>query len=179
MECHCFEALDGSVSPYPVRSEDGFTRVEVELEAGGSLMLRLRPGNGQTAAQPEPEVVLPLKPKWRIRREDPNALVLEMFRFARDGQAMSGQAYPILAIQDELLSQGFTGELTLETGFENEIPLENLRLALEYPKQQRLELDGVPLLNDPTGCYRCFAFETVALPRLEPGPPYVDHPAAF
>lgn len=169
MECHCFEALDGSISPYSVRPEDGFTRVEVELEAGGSLMLRLRPGQGQTAVPSGPEVVLPLKPEWRVRREDPNALVLEMFRFARDGQAMSGQAYPILAIQDELLSQGFTGELTLETGFENKIPLENLRLALEYPKQQRLELDGVPLSNAPTGCYRCFAFETVALPRLEPG----------
>lgn len=125
------------------------------------MMLRLRPGSPRSAPAPKTPVAhLALKGEWRIRRENPNALVLEMFRYARAGEALSAQAFPVLAIQDVLLQQAYVGEIELEARFCLKDALHGLRLALESPRQQRLWLDGAPLPNAPDGNYITFACAT-------------------
>lgn len=167
--CQRFCEFDGSILPFAAAAENGETRVSVELPEGGTLLLRLTPGEPRPAKPARPETALPLPSAWRFRREEPNALVLEMYRFARAGEALSDQTYPILAIQDLLAAEGYRGEVTLQAEFRLESAMTGLRLALERPEQQRLELDGRALSNRPQGHYRCFAFETLALPGLSAG----------
>lgn len=168
--CQRFQEMDGSIVPYPVCAEGEHTVAPIELPEGGSMMLRFSPGKSDLLPAPaKPAAQMSLHPQWRLHREAPNALVLEMFRFAREGEALSGQSYPILAIQDILLSEKYTGNLTLETQFFLEKPLTGLRLALEHPELQQLAIDGVPIANAPDGTYVCFAFETLPLPDLAEG----------
>lgn len=168
--CERFQERDGSIAAWPAWARGGETCVPIDLPEGGSMMLRLRPGAPRSAPAPQTPVAhLALKGEWRIRRENPNALVLEMFRYARAGEALSAQAFPVLAIQDVLLQQAYVGEIELEARFCLKDALHGLRLALESPRQQRLWLDGAPLPNAPDGNYITFAFETLPLPPLAAG----------
>ena len=132
-------------------------------------MLRLSPGEAQVPRPAPAEAVLPLRPEWRLHREEPNALVLEMYRYALAGGPLSEETYPILAIQDRLLKVGYNGELMLQTHFELAEPMSGLKLAVEYPREQRIAIDGFAIDSEPDGCYRCFAFETLPLPALDAG----------
>lgn len=167
--CDRFFERDGTVLPFATTHEDDRTIIPVELDAGETLMLRLRAGQPLAECALIPEIVLPLKPQWTTRRENPNALVLEMFRFARENEPLSEQNFPILAIQDLLLQEQYCGALVLQTEFELEQPISGLKLAMEYPQLQQIELDGVPISNVSDGTYLCFAFETLSLPALSAG----------
>ncbi|MBQ3080433.1 MAG: hypothetical protein IJC48_10635 [Clostridia bacterium] len=166
----CFEPACGSISPFPSLQSDGVTRLPVQLTEGGSLMLRVSTSLPTSAPKPLlPQVHLPLNPEWRFRREDPNALVLERFRFGRGAAVESKRLYPLLGIQDHLVREKYTGDVTLETDFILKKPMKGLKLSAEHPEQQTFLLDGKPLLNSPDGSYLCFAFETLPLPDLTAG----------
>ena len=167
--CCRYNELDGRITPFGSLYEGDETVVPVTLPAGGSLMLRLTPGEAQVLRQTSPEVSLPLRPEWRLRREDPNALVLEMYRYACAGEKLSDKAFPILAIQDRLLKAAYDGDLTLQTQFELAKPMAGLKLAVEYPRDQRIDIDGASISSEPDGHYLCFAFETLPLPELSAG----------
>lgn len=169
--CQRFREWDGSVTSHPATMENGETSAPVDLPEGGSLLLRMAP-DAPPASEPvekTPTACVPLGREWRVRRESPNALVLEMFRFARGGEGLSGQTYPILAIQDILLEEAYAGELTLTADFRLETPLTGLQLAVEYPQAQAFFIDGAPIANAPVGTYLCFGFETLPLPDLAAG----------
>ncbi len=167
--CERFMEFDGSVIPCGAELEEGSTAVPIELPEGGTLLLRFRAGQPEAAEAVSPRAVLPLKAKWKFRREDPNALVIEMFRFAREGEELSDQPYPILAIQDILLREKYTGTIALQASFELKKALKGLRLALEYPEQQEICIDGAKISSIPDGRYRTFGFETLPLPDLDAG----------
>ena len=168
-EAQLFEPLHGSITAAPAVQENGVTRVPVELTEGGSRMLRLRPGKAAAPVPAAAAVRLAMPDGWRFARENENAMVLEMFRFARDGEELSELTFPVLSIQEQLLQEGYHGDLVLETRFRLEKELSGLQLVTERPELQTLLLDGQPLDNTPNGSYRCFAFETLPLPALAAG----------
>ena len=167
--CARYEEMDGSVTAYGGEYDDAATTVRVDLPAGGTVMLRFTPGECVAVETAAAQASLPITRGWRFHREDPNALVLEMYRYACQGQEMSRETYPILAIQDRLLKAGYRGEVTLETRFRLDKPISGLRLAVEYPREQSIFVDGKEICHDPVGQYICFAFETLPLPDLSQG----------
>ena len=167
--CDRFMEFNGSIIPHPAGFENGFTSVPVELPEGGTMLLCLHDGHPKSVEAPSPRPTLPLKNEWKFRREDPNALVMEMFRFAREGETLSDQPYPVMAIQDILLKEQYTGIITLQTVFELKNPLTGLKLALEYPAQQEISVDDIAISNLPDGRYLTFGFETLLLPDLDAG----------
>ncbi len=164
-----FRPEDGAVTPAPARLDGGETRVEITLPEGGSALLRLRPGAPACPSEAKPARVLPLEGGWRLTRHMPNALVLEYFRFATEGEPMGERAYPILAIQRMLTERAYRGELTLETRFETEIPLKDAKLMLENPAAHTLYLDGVEFGSEADGFFAARSFRTVQLPDIAPG----------
>lgn len=167
--CQRWQEMDGSVSPYPCAHRRGETEISLCLPEGGALLLHLEKGPALPPVAPSPQASLALTGPWRLRRLDPNALVLEMFRFTRGEEPLGEKTYPILAIQDKLLKEGYRGPVCLETAFRLNRPLTGLKLAVERPRQQAFFLDGAPLAGKPAGYYRAFGFETIALPPLEAG----------
>ena len=73
---------------------------------------------------------------WRVERENPNGLLLEMFRFARGDEALSAKTYPILTIQAILLGENYTGPVTLETSFRTAVRISSPHLSTECPEEQ-------------------------------------------
>ena len=180
-KCERFCEYDGSICTWPSSVNAGFSNVPVDLPEGGTLMLRMTAGKPALPVVEEDYICKSVRQQWKVTRKDPNVLVLEYFRFAREGENLSDKTYPIIAIQ-EILEKGsqytssgliegspYAGEITLETSFRLNKPISRLRLALEYPELQRLELDGKPLGNTSTGRYVCFGFETIDLPALDSG----------
>ena len=146
------------------------------MPEGGSLLLRLQKAEKEDKKSscfgekaPESRVCLPVKSKWKVKREDPNALVLEMFRFAREGGELSTQDYPISAIQDLLRKQKYEGEILLETQFTCAQAFEGLELVVEYPEKQRINLDGREIDSNAVGFYRTFGLEKLFLGQVEAG----------
>ncbi len=169
--CERFSETDGEIYGHSAEYANGETRVPADIAAGGSLMLRLRRGTPKTVdAKPKSVIKTPLRAaEWRMKREDPNALILEMFRFATRGEPLSDETYPVISIQERLLKVEYEGELELSADFTLKCPMGCLKLAIESPETQRLEIDGKPVSSAPDGKYICFAFETVPLPDLSAG----------
>ncbi len=168
-ECERFMEFDGSVQPYDAHIENGATVAPIDLPEGGTVLLRMKGGQPKEQESAGARAVLPLRPEWKFRRENPNALVIEMFRFAREGETLSDQVYPILAVQDILLKEKYTGEVTLQAEFELMKPLSGLKLALEYPAQQEISIDGAVISSVSDGRYLAFGFETIPVPDLSAG----------
>lgn len=189
-ECQRFRELDGTVEAYDTVVSEGQTCVMVDMPEGSSLLLRFRKSaakaeesgaklpNGsereseaikQAKQSKAPMVYMPLHTEWHFKREDPNALVLEMYHFAREGEALSEKDYPIVAIQSILQEEEYEGQVTLETFFELAQEMDGLSLVLEKPKQLCVEVDGTKIDKKVQGTYRTFGFETIPLEHLEAG----------
>lgn len=168
--CQRFQEYDGTVETYPSSNEDDKTVVTIDMPEGSSLLLRFQKGAAKEASAPSQATLsIPLANDWTFKRNDPNALVLEMYHFARENEEISREAYPIAAIQSILQKEEYIGDVTLETSFELAKEMTGLFLSLEHPKQQQLELDGEPISNQANGTYRAFGFETIPLDHLKEG----------
>lgn len=161
---------DGSIRALACSYEGDSTQIPVALTAGGSLMISLVPGRQQawplTAACTKQ---ISLRPSWNCRRRDPNALLLEMCRFACGDEPLSAKEYPILALQEILTARDYHGEIQLAYTFETRIDLSGIRLVLEAPEKQAIQLDGKPIANQADGIYLTSAFQTITLPQIAAG----------
>ena len=169
--CRRFEAADGGIRPESACQAAGETRVEIRLAAGEAEMLECAPGGEERKDTPARCAweEMKLTGGWRVERENPNGLLLEMFRFARGDEALSAKTYPILTIQAILLGENYTGPVTLETSFRTAVRISSPHLSTECPEEQEITLDGRKISSVPDGIWRCHAFKTLPLPDLAPG----------
>lgn len=167
-----FNPQNGEIAVYPTTICEDYTEIKITLLGGESIMLSLTPAckaEKQMQNRDGAEISLELPTQWTARRNAPNALLLEMFRFAKDGEAMSEKTYPILAIQEILDSQDYHGGITLECEFETRIKLTGAKLVTENPELQRIFLDGAEISGTPDDYYLDRSFETLALPEISEG----------
>lgn len=164
-----YAAETGEICAYPATISAGTTSIPLNLAAGASVMLALRVAESAVPAETDVETVRPLPARWTGTRRDPNVLMCEFFRFARDGAPLSADTYPILTIQEILSAADYHGFLTLSYEFQTRIPLHGAHLVTESPLDQTFLLDDVPVASHPDGWFRDKAFETVPLPDIAPG----------
>ncbi|GHU73577.1 hypothetical protein AGMMS49992_12620 [Clostridia bacterium] len=161
---------DGQIIPIGVNIISEQTCVPVNLEPGGSQLIRLvKSAPPQQPVPSKRSIHFPLTGEWSCKRLDPNALVLEMYRFARNDDALSAKVYPILTIQEILTKEEYRGELTLQCEIESRVALNGLKLSLESPLNQSIQLDGISIPNTPTGFFVDRSFETIPLPDIAAG----------
>ena len=176
----------------------GTWRISTSLAALGSrlfLICSRLPSGVTPEPRPTPGVVarsLVLDGRWRIRRSDPNPVVLDHFE-AASGDGPFGPPEYVLALDDRLRQQlqlpcrggampqpylrsreeGETIRLRLRTTFFCEtLPGAPVRLALEFPERYRIALNGTPVApDDESGwyCDRSLRCLPLALSAFRPG----------
>ncbi len=161
----------GESAEYPTEPNGDTTDIRVELPAGSSIMLCVSlDSKAQQCRVPRKTVSqFSLEHKWQINRLDKNALLLEMFRFAREGEPLSAKSYPILAIHEILSAENYCGNISLECEFKSDVDVLNAQLVLESPSSHKIKLDGIEISNCADGFYHDRSFETVSLPLISTG----------
>lgn len=161
--------MNGTSDILPSTLDNGKTVLEFTLPEGGNKLLALTRGGGK-GEPPKNEVkkVLELKAPLSVKRDSPNALLLEFAKFKTTYRDFSDE-YPILAIQHLLEDDGYSGDVTLEFNFKSEMDIDGSFLALEDSEMVSVELNGVRVPSLKCGYYVSRDFETLALPRIRRG----------
>jgi hypothetical protein len=182
----CWEGRDGEQRRLPAVYDAGAdrTRIKIQIEEGGSLMLSLEKSQALPAGQvesPAPvQTVMSGTGPWQVRRRDANALLLEFCRYRKSEADPWSALYPILAVQEKLTDDAYVGPLSLQFAFNSSIPLAGLKLALEDPEACTVILDGQRVGSQPDGYYLAKAFSCLRLPAMvEAGPHLVEIRRSF
>jgi len=117
----CLDADTGVETPLQCQAADGALRAELEIPAGGCLLLRL------TTSQAHLPPVTLVEPRTVslqaevVQRLDDNALLLDRATWRlRDG-GWSAQALPLRDLSRYLVNQNYAGPLSLRLVFESDI----------------------------------------------------------
>ena len=158
--------LTGEVTAMPVERAGSHVVVETYLDPTGSLLLvqdhAMEPIQLEEHDDEGMETVdeIALEEPWRIRRKDPNALVLDMARWRlhgaprRNGAPNDDSWYgpdPLWKVLGPV--HGHVGQFTLEFAIEiDEVPDEgDVFLVLETPQAFRIAVNGEPVPDEDAG----------------------------
>ena len=165
-----WDGFSKRVTPIACRDAHGATEIQVTIPEGGSLMIHTEETEETHALVKEipMETSYPLSDRWQIKRREKNVLLLEFCSFAREGEEY-GEEYPVLAVHQQLVEEGYRGELKQKYTFHTDRPMEGLSLALEDAAEHRILLNGEEVTSCPVGYYMAKSFETVSLPIARKG----------
>ena len=189
-----FDTLQGKTRLLEAVHRDGWTVLQYDLFGNDSLLLRLCPAKAArtrvfTGGKPctmQSRHILP--EPFAYEMDEPNALLLDRFEYALDGEAYHGAeemlkldnslrkrlgwplrcealAQPYIRIQKECRDH----QLRLKTTFFSDTMLDNCDLALEEAAYCSGTLNGQPLDMSPKGYYVDPAIVKVRLPEIRPG----------
>lgn len=145
------------------------TGTHFTVPAGGALRLVFQEGECPPAPCRQ-TVSRPLPFDWQIKRNSPNALVLEFARFKRESDlCFSAQDYPVLAVHEMLTDEKYTGIVTLRFEVTCAENVSNCALALEDPEAFTVTCNGEKLTSCASGFFCAKEFETLPLPPLKKG----------
>jgi len=144
-----WDAVTGEVRELGAAVEGGRTWLSLELPPIGSSLLVLRPG---TPAAPEAPAKLEVREVelgeagWRVRRLDPNALVLDYCYYCVDGEPWRGPV-PVWRAHREIASRGVGAGFALRFEFECAVDPRgrNIKLVIESPHLYEVEVNGKPV----------------------------------
>ena len=113
-------------------------------------------------------VSLPLKSHFEVERKHKNVLLMEYCRYKK-GDGEYSEEYPVVAVQQQLVEDNYTGELTQKYTFYAEREFDGLELALEDAEQHKIFFNGEEIEVKVNGYYWAKAFEKVALGKAKKG----------
>ncbi len=144
---------------HAVRSAGDITiKVPLFLEAGESTVLLIGDDDLESFTQTSSPRgtsahAWPLT-EWEGERLEPNALPIDMAKFRKGNEPLS-PLMPILAIQEFLNKQNYSGPLTLALTFEADYVPASAQLVMEHPERchisvndQRVAYNGLPYWHD-------------------------------
>lgn len=162
-----FDAETGESAPLPGRSDGERTVFPFTVCEGGSVLIEVRHGEAvQAENAPSVDMEYRLDGGFDVSRGNDNVLLLEYCRYKKsEDAAYSEKDYPVLAVHERLLAEGYEGDIFLEFTFESELAGLPLRLALEDPAMQEICLNGVPANGSDGGrYYMAKEFKVINLP---------------
>jgi hypothetical protein len=155
---------DGSFRPVRVTEKNQLLEIPLELEPAQSVLLTLSKDADSNSEEPVPyDLVASLSPRrvslgdWKVERLDDNAMVLDYARWALADGAWSSGAAPVIALQDALNQQRYSGWVSLQyTVNAKKLSQEKtVRLIVENHERfairvngKRVEYDGLPFQID-------------------------------
>ncbi len=136
-----WNTLTGEISSMSASIKEGRTWVRVRLPPIGSALIVLRPGQ-PVRAQRELKKVgeIEVMGEWRIRRLDPNVLVLDYCRYSI-GEGFS-DVLPLWKAWREIVRRGVGTPFTLRFEFECQVRPSKALLVVENPRAYRFRLNG-------------------------------------
>ena len=184
------DTLTGQSAPKHAKYEEGWTVLEQDFPAHGSILLSLVPGRSET---PNPklttrEEIVRLDSPVPISLSEPNVLLLDQAWFRVDGGEWEGPEETLRIeniLRDRLGLRKHNGDvpqpwldtapkpelarLELRFDFESNVSVNGAHLAQERPQDAVLRLDGIPVPNQVTGYFVDESIKQVALPSISPG----------
>lgn len=148
------------------RYKNGQTEIDITLAEGGNALICTEKTKGIQNSSTEninSVSILPISPKFDLKRNAPNVLLMEYCSFKREGGEY-GDEYPILAVQQILVEEDYHGKLTQKFTFRTDFVIKGLKIALEDAAEHTILMNGIPVEAAVDGYYRAKAFETVSLP---------------
>ncbi|HEY3780357.1 MAG TPA: hypothetical protein VGL56_04680 [Fimbriimonadaceae bacterium] len=184
------ETVTGETQELPANYESGWTTIQHDFPAHGSLLLQLDPGRSELAVPQEPTYTeyIRLTEPMKITLSEPNVLLLDQARY-RIGDGEWNEPEETLRIENIVQKQlGLTvndGEICqpwadkepkpvlttveLEFKIETRIEIQKSLLAMEAVEGQRVFLDDLETNQEPEGYFVDEAIKANALPTLKVG----------
>jgi hypothetical protein len=189
-----YDTLTGGIRRLPAVYRDGKTLFRRRWYMHDSLLLRLVPGRfeGEEPIEPVPEDSTRIFSKVKVTLDEPNVLLLDMARYALDGEPLhsleeilrldniyrSKYGYPLRrqAVMQPYQTGGSADShsLTMRFTIQSQLRVESPRLALENPRKTKITLNGKPVDNAAEGFFGDWEIECVALPPIEIGENILD-----
>lgn len=186
-----YDTLSGELKPAQFDYLNGNTVISARLYEYDSLLLRLYDGcsEGQYTEPEEREdkkFTVPCETEYEL--DEPNVMLLDMARFALDGDELSGEEEELLRADNICREKlGFPlrsgavmqpwvihepvpeHKIKLRFTIDSALALDGVSLALEDAEKAQITLNGQAVDNTVTGWYVDRAVKTVALPRIAQG----------
>jgi len=137
------DTLSGSISEFEGYVENGWTFLEHVFEPVSSLLLVFSPGTPKNrASKPRKASEISLSRGWKVKRVDPNVLVLDYCRYRTSGDW--SEKMPLCRARKQIVAEGVGTRFTLKFQFELEkLPSgEGIKLAMETPRLFRIRING-------------------------------------
>ena len=185
-----YDTMTGAIRPLPAVYRNGETVLERQWYIHESMLLRLTPGRGETAASRpaeapgRPDILFGDVP---VTLEEPNMLLLDLAEYAFNGGEFNSED-ELLRIDNEVrrrldipvrrkevvqpylvAPETAKDRLTLRFRIPSEIALTGAKLGLEEPGQAEILLNGAPVPAADDGWYVDKCIRTVPLPELKIG----------
>ncbi|MBO4792496.1 MAG: hypothetical protein J5592_09410 [Clostridia bacterium] len=200
-----YDTTAGTVKPLAYSHKNGKTVIPAKMWYHDSLLIRLLPAGEDAYA-----VVNTPKPAAEVRHpqilirdaavsvDEPNVLLLDLCRYALDGEPLSELPEEILRV--DTLTRKKLGwpvlggsanqpwcipeepiehRLRTEYTFDSEIPIPGAKLALELAEDTLIKLNGTPIESKITGWYTDRSVKTVDLPDIPAGRSVIELDAPF
>ena len=141
-----WDPFTGQIIDQEVEVKDNRTWISLELAPVSSRLYVLYPGEPISRGGDDEVVTaysMELNRAWRLKRLDPNVLVLDYCRYRVKG-AWS-DVVPVWRAHDEIVEKGLGTKFTLRFEFESKIDLKDRRiyLVIERPERYRIRVNGV------------------------------------
>lgn len=190
-----YNTLDGGISALPYTHEAGSTVISRTLNAEDSLLLLLEPDEADyvaPAAAPTDKkpVPVPVEAPFTVpyTLDEPNVLILDQAKFARDDDEFSAKTEELLRIDTDfrralgwtpwggsanqpwcIAEAPITHRIRLRFTIESDTEICGAHLALETPGDAKITFNGAPVDNRADGYYVDYAIGTVPMPPIPAG----------
>ena len=185
-----YDTLTGDIRPIPATYRNGNTILERDWFIHESMLLRLTPGRGESAAvaekteQPSSDLLFGKVP---VTLEEPNMLLLDMAEYAFNGGEFFSEDellridnivrrqldIPLRrkeVVQPYLIAPDTPADrLTLRFRIPNEVAVESVKIAMEDAEDSVITLNGQPVSSQTDGWYVDKCIRTIPLPGLIAG----------
>lgn len=164
-----WDAMSGERKHYPSSSESGRTLWRVRLEPIGSALFVLKPGGGE----PKPSVEewikileIPVDGPWKIRRLNPNILVLDYCRYRVKGAWSS--LMPVWRAHNLIVQNGLGTRFSVRFEFESDIEIKgkSIHLIIERPERFKISVNGVRVEPKSDMCWLDWNFPMIDISDL-------------
>ncbi len=161
-----WDALTAETEAIPTVFDGDSTEINITIPEGGSIMLTLEDAEKAVAVtDDEGYYVRKISDSWKIRRHNPNVLVLEECQYKKCAQDdFSENTYPSVILCGHLNEEEYSGDVYLRYTFRSAKEMK-IKLAIEDTAISQLWFNGVKTDLTPQGYYVSRAFEIIDLPN--------------
>ncbi|MCX8171471.1 MAG: glycosyl hydrolase [Candidatus Bathyarchaeota archaeon] len=164
-----WDAISGERRIHPSEATCGKTTWSINLEPVGSALFILSPSIQLTAGSAEKWIKICEKTvngAWKIRRLNPNILVLDYCRYRVKG-AWSN-LMPVWRAHNSIVQNGLGSRFSLRFEFESDIDFKDksLYLVVEKPECFKIHVNGVKVESKPSGYWLDWNFPMISVSEL-------------